>query len=287
MGAWSSSLFASTLPTTAATSATTNIVLPADMKGMGMSGAGSEPSGADVGLAVTHMNAFGLRLVHRLLFQFPPNTSAPEEVANIQRETAAPIVVSPVSVYLMLSMLSAGAASKTRDELAKLLLCPKDKSDADLARIYGAVIAALQSLDADAQLHFANAIFAAPSIKPSYTHLLTAFHAVAQPLTTSKAVNAWVQTATKGQISSILSGELPKATTAVVVSANAFHCDWTTPFDPKQTTEQKFFTSQLTATNSATATAAAGGGSNTKPVDSKADATDASSSAPPSFVGVL
>lgn len=135
-------------------------------------------------------------------------------------------LLSPVSISRVLSLTAAGTTpgSNASAELAKLL--PKSAPPPAVPR--------------DITLTLASAVWLGKSVKSDYVTTARSLGADArsQPKSVDE-VNAWVRSATKGAIPSVLES-LPSPLVALLVDAVYFRAMWTTSFDKKNSKRREF-----------------------------------------------
>lgn len=155
-------------------------------------------------------------------------------------------LVSPLSAWLCLSMVSAGAAGDTRSELAGLLA---EDGDPDLLiPSAAALLGDCSALEGDTALILTQSVWADQD-----TELTAAFAGRCQDpfdapvyiadLDSSAAmqdINAWVKTATGGQIPALLNQPLSPDAAVALLSALSLDAKWTAPFAPEDTYPQTF-----------------------------------------------
>lgn len=171
-------------------------------------------------------NAFGIAVLQRLAAQ-----------AHNQN-----VFISPVSLGVALAMTADGAAGETRAQLLHVL----GASDANLAQANAALIASLES-NHDAKVGIANAIWLRQDLPPraAYVQLLERdYGAQARALhfgdpSAAAAINEWTADHTFGLIPELVDSTNP-LDLLYLTNAVAFQADWSTPFDPRNTTPQPF-----------------------------------------------
>lgn len=155
-------------------------------------------------------------------------------------------LVSPLSAWLCLSMVTAGAAGDTRLELAGLLA---EDGDPDLLiPSAAALLGDYAALEGDTALILTQSVWADRD-----TQITAAFAGRCQDpfdapvytadLDTAAAmqdINAWVKQATGGQIPALLSQPLSADAAAALLSALSLDAKWASPFAPEDTYPQTF-----------------------------------------------
>lgn len=163
------------------------------------------------------------------------------------------VVSSPLSVHMILSLLSHGAGSATLDEFTSGLCHRNAKS---LNEGYRSLISLLNNVK-DVKLHIANAMFVQDGFK-----ILTEFLSIGADVYQSlisrvdfqkkahavEEINSWVKEKTNDKIKNLVTtGDFDEFTKLVLVNAIYFHGHWLHKFDAKDT-ELKVF--HLTKTES-------------------------------------
>lgn len=162
-------------------------------------------------------------------------------------ETGKNIFISPFSISTALAMLYQGAASDTRDEMAKAL----HYSGLGLSQLnsdYKNLLAYLQKPDSLVTLNIANSIWYQMgfAVKPGFLNTNNNFFGAEiknLDLTTAGAadtINDWVSKATNGMIDQIVNPPLPGV--MYLINAIYFKGTWTKQFDPDLTRKATFTT---------------------------------------------
>jgi serine protease inhibitor len=175
---------------------------------------------------VTADNAFGLNLLDALL----PGSGGDN------------ITISPLSIALALQVLYNGAAGSTQQAMAHTLELGT-LSEQALNSDNAALQASLINPDPKVQLTIANSLWIdqnSGSVLPSFTQMdATYYGATVGDLAGAPAnVNAWVDTETHGLITELLPPGIYQD--AVIANVLYFKGQWTTLFDPGDTTAAPF-----------------------------------------------
>lgn len=151
---------------------------------------------------------------------------------NGQLRSDGNLIWSPVSVFEAMSTTGQGARGNTAKQMARF--------DAGKSGV-GKLIAGLEALDPDFQLHIANAVWAQSgfTILPAFQKaLLENYHCLCSnidftnPSAASRRINDWVSDQTQGKIADLFSAEsLPADAKLVLTNAIYFHADWAQHFD--------------------------------------------------------
>jgi serine protease inhibitor len=175
---------------------------------------------------VTADNAFGVSLLDALL----PGSGGDN------------IAISPLSIALALQVLYSGAAGSTQQAMAHTLELGTF-SEQELNSDNAALQASLINSDPKVQLTIANSLWIdqnSGSVLPSFTQMdATYYGATVGDLAGAPAnVNAWVDTETHGLITELL----PPGyyLDAIIANVLYFKGQWTTSFDPGNTTAAPF-----------------------------------------------
>jgi serpin B len=164
-------------------------------------------------------------------------------LAALAATDAGNLAVSPYGVAAALSALDLGADATMKAAIARTLRAGKagvdgvrrdDRLIGEIATAEGSPIATANALFYDSSLILAAGI---------ETEVRAEARVDVRPVDFATpdgvaAANAWVKTATRGQIDGVLSpGETPAM---VAANAFAFRADWRTPFDPAATAPKPF-----------------------------------------------
>ena len=183
---------------------------------------------------------------------FAPAVTASEGAAAMALSTTGSnVVLSPYSVSATMAMVDVGAAGATQTQIEDVLQLPGPA--ATEAPAYAAV-ACGEETDATSdgnQLYIANGLWVQKglSIVPTFESVLAnGYDAPAQqvdfagnPTAAASTINAWVSTATQGNVPSLLgSQDVDAETRLVIVNAIYFKGSWATAFDASQTGPQPF-----------------------------------------------
>lgn len=157
------------------------------------------------------------------------------------------LFVSPASIALALAMAHAGAAGKTREEIAKALQWTGLEPE-EVDRQYSALLAVLKSVDPKVKLEIANSAWVRKGfpLKKEYVSLLSdRYEARAEELDfngskASAVINGWVKDHTAGKIEKIVPDSIPALVVLYLVNAVYFKGEWNEKFDKSATKEQPF-----------------------------------------------
>ena len=158
------------------------------------------------------------------------------------------VFISPISLYMALSMLYNGAEEKTKEEIAKVLHI-EGMDINELNRANASLLSKLQNDSKQIQLNVANSIwlndnfhFRSDFAKNNSNY----FHAKIEEIdinnpNITKAINDWGKESTNGKINKIVDESLNRDLVAMLINAIHFKGDWTYPFDKEQTQKQSFY----------------------------------------------
>ncbi|MBL7966349.1 MAG: serpin family protein [Prolixibacteraceae bacterium] len=177
-------------------------------------------------------NQFGFELFQKI------NASQPEPKNTM---------ISPLSVSLALAMVYNGTDGNTKKQMEEMLHKANLSAD-DINQSYKDLVAALQSHDPKVELSISNSIFYRNTfpVKPNFITTNQNFYQAevsgldfTKQAATLNTVNGWVNTKTKGKISSIIS-EVNEQDVMYLLNAIYFNGQWTYSFDTDATTNRPF-----------------------------------------------
>lgn len=156
------------------------------------------------------------------------------------------IFISPLSLYMALSMVYNGADGETKEEMANVLNITMDAENLNKAN--ASLMNALYENSKDVTLEIANSIwlneqYLFQDAFAKYTH--DHFNAKIEEIDITdpqspKRINDWVSNATQGKIKEIVESPLNPDLVAIIINAIYFKGDWTYPFDPNNTENRIF-----------------------------------------------
>ncbi|EZA59235.1 antichymotrypsin-2 isoform X2 [Ooceraea biroi] len=160
------------------------------------------------------------------------------------------IVTSPLSLHLLLSLLSNGAGGSTLNELQAAL---RHDDRVSLNDEFKALISSLNNLES-VDLHMANAVYVQDGFQliADFLSLCTNIFQSSisrvdfkDSVQAAKSVNSWVQERTNNKISdAISSDDIDEDTRLVLVNAIYFKSKWQHTFDEEHTTKREFHVSK-------------------------------------------
>ena len=164
-----------------------------------------------------------------------------------QDTTASNKLISPLSIYLALSMLYNGADNATKDSMANVLQLSGINID-DLNAVCKSMIQQLPEADSKVQLSIANSIWynnIGPQPLPAFLNTVTdSYEATMQPLdftnpASTALINNWVAQHTNNKIQKVLDGIDPGAL-MYLINAIYFNGAWKNAFATNQTVDNNF-----------------------------------------------
>ena len=183
-------------------------------------------------MSSTALNHFGLKLVADI-------------AANDRHKN---LFVSPLSLFLALSMTESGAEGESRKAMRQTLAVPADVSEEALHQSASDLMKSLQA-QKGIELNIANALWADKSFPfaPDFiTRTHTFYQADATTLdfqnakATADAINTWVKKKTQEKIPGIVTEQDVKSSRAVLTNAVFFRGRWEHPFSEPQTQDAPF-----------------------------------------------
>ncbi|KAM1792356.1 hypothetical protein ACFX12_036218 [Malus domestica] len=162
------------------------------------------------------------------------------------------MVYSPLSIQVVLWLLTAGSKGPTKEQLLSFL---KSKSVDELNSLSSHLVPLIfadGSTRGGPCLSFANGLWVeeSVSIKPSFKKVVETVHKAAikqvnfrtNPEEARAEVNAWAKKATQGLIKDVLGpGTINNKTTLIAANAIYFKGVWSDPFDASETEECRFY----------------------------------------------
>src|SRR5690348_2401664 len=156
-------------------------------------------------------------------------------------------LISPLSIYLALSMAYNGANNATRDSMKHALRLDNINIE-DLNNTCKALIEQIPGVDNKVNVSIANSIWYNQSKQPLQTFLNTThdyFHAAVSPLDFSNkeavnTINKWVADNTRQKITKIID-KIESGALMFLINAIYFKGDWQYSFDKKSTNPSTFY----------------------------------------------
>lgn len=158
------------------------------------------------------------------------------------------VFISPISLYMALSMLYNGAEGKTKEEIAKVLHVEGIDVN-ELNRANASLQSKLQNDSSPIQLNVANSIwindnfhFRSAFVKNNNHYFNAKIEEIdMHDQNAPKMINDWGKKSTNGKIDEIVDETLNGDLVAMLINAIYFKGDWTYPFDKEQTQKQTFY----------------------------------------------
>ncbi|XP_070155387.1 antichymotrypsin-2 isoform X2 [Polyergus mexicanus] len=160
------------------------------------------------------------------------------------------IIISPLSLHMILSLLSNGAGGSTLDELRSALGYNDKESLNDEFR---ALIVLLNDME-NVTLHIANAAYIQKEVDLTGDFLsicMNIFQSAISKINfknnvhAAETINSWVQMATYNKISNIISpNDINIDTNFIMVNAIHFKSRWLKPFNEEETQQREFHVSK-------------------------------------------
>lgn len=166
-----------------------------------------------------------------------------KELSSVSKEN---IISSPLSVHMILSLLSHGAGSETLDDFISGLGHREQKI---IKEQYASLITVLNGLE-NVKLYIANAMYIQEGLE-----LLTEFSTIGTDMYRSKIsnlnfkrntdaaekINTWIKEITNDKISNLVSSDdFDEGTKLVLINAIYFNGKWLNKFDAKNTQKKTF-----------------------------------------------
>ncbi|MFS0750092.1 serpin family protein [Oceanobacillus sp. 1P07AA] len=150
------------------------------------------------------------------------------------------IFVSPISIWLSVSMAYNGAGRETKDEMTKALQLRN--IDLQILNKHNASMMEQLNNHDDVELNILNSIW----LRPKFTFLENFEQQVTEsynpelgPLTTKEPMNEWVREKTNGKITDLIE-KVDEDHVAFLLNATYFNGDWKYPFDENNTEDDSF-----------------------------------------------
>ena len=143
-------------------------------------------------------------------------------------------MVSPLSIYHILSLTANGAANKTLEEMLKVL-CQKDKKELNACNksIYSVI-------EKYVTTEIANAVFTRFYPLEGFMKIVKEYKAKVEPLKDAEQVNKWCSNATHEKIPKIID-TLNDNDLMVLINAIYFKGEWEKSFNKNQTFKEPFW----------------------------------------------
>lgn len=167
---------------------------------------------------------------------------------TIEADSEVNVMISPLSVFMALSMVLNGASGETAEELkSSLNLTAAEISS--INRSLKEMMNLLEDSDPAVQLAIGNSVWHRRdlNVKSDFKETLLEYYGAESESVdfdapeTVQAINDWVSRITEGTIDEIVS-DIPDEMVMYLINAVYFKGDWTTPFDKQRTAPANFRT---------------------------------------------
>lgn len=179
--------------------------------------------------AIKALNTFGITLLQKQL-------ELSDDVANKN------ILISPLSIFLALSMVYNGSANETKNAIAATLQLD-DITTTQLNETCKQLIEQLSADDTDVTVSVANAIWYNKALCPLTSFLninKNYFHTGIQHITTAEAVNTWVADKTNGKMTNVVNN-IDEDTLMLLINTIYFNAGWKQAFKEYNTYSSSFY----------------------------------------------
>ena len=144
------------------------------------------------------------------------------------------LVLSPISIFQILSLTSNGANGPTKEEMLETL---QNSNDISLNSINYNLLKVLKNFTT---LEIANAVMTKVDPEKKFTEICNNYLALITKLETAEQVNNWCSQKTHGKINKIIS-EIPEDVKMILLNAVYFKGLWESEFTKKQTKLKSFY----------------------------------------------
>ena len=154
-------------------------------------------------------------------------------------ESKKNILISPLSVYQIISLLSNGAKGKTQEEILQTLLIDENISDKTLDKLNSNNENIIKDVKNSGKIKIANAILSKIELLNSYINIGKKYDSYIAKLEGVKQVNDWCRKHTNGKITKLIDSLSPDIQ-IVLLNAIYFYSDWKNKFKKKYTEKKNF-----------------------------------------------
>ena len=151
-------------------------------------------------------------------------------------ESKKNILISPLSVYQIISLLSNGANGKTQEEILKTLLIDENISDKTLDELNSNNENIIKN---SGKIKIANAILSKIELLNSFINIGKKYDSYIAKLEGVEQVNDWCREHTNGKITKLIDSLSPDIQ-IVLLNAIYFYSDWENKFKKKYTEKKNF-----------------------------------------------
>ncbi|XP_044015973.1 antichymotrypsin-2-like isoform X2 [Aphidius gifuensis] len=165
------------------------------------------------------------------------------------------LICSPVSLQMVMAMLSVGARGQTETQLRSVLHLPSDK--AVTRNGYQSLIDTLNSFK-KVNLTLANKIYLRNGfeVESEFKKIIKNYYRseiesldFSNAVAASNTINAWAEAKTNNLIKNVVTPDTVEQAVMLLINAVYFKGNWKVKFDPKATVPQSFFTSASNSVN--------------------------------------
>ena len=153
-----------------------------------------------------------------------------------QSEIRENMVISPLSIYNIISLCANGAANKTLEEMVKAL-CNKNLEE--INNINKSINSEIHNLKT---VEIANAIFTIfdkSKLEKNFQNAAKRYKAHVDKLESSEKINEWCSNATNGKITKIIQ-KIDKDMKMLLINAIYFKGEWEKQFKKSKTSKREF-----------------------------------------------
>ena len=154
-------------------------------------------------------------------------------------ESKKNILISPLSVYQIISLLSNGAKGKTQEEILQTLLIDENISDKTLDELNSNNENIIKDIKNSGKIKIANAILSKIELLNSYINIGKKYDSYIAKLEGVEQVNDWCREHTNGKITKLIDSLSPDIQ-IVLLNAIYFYSDWENKFKKKYTEKKNF-----------------------------------------------
>ena len=154
-------------------------------------------------------------------------------------ESKKNILISPLSIYQIISLLSNGAKGKTQEEILQTLLIDENISDKTLDKLNSNNENIIKDVKNSGKIKIANAILSKIELLNSYINIGKKYDSYIAKLEGVEQVNDWCREHTNGKITKLIDSLSPDIQ-IVLLNAIYFYSDWENKFKKKYTEKKNF-----------------------------------------------
>lgn len=169
-------------------------------------------------------------------------------LTNVEPDEYQNVLISPTSLYMVLSMVYNGADGKTKEEMAEVLQAHQIDVDG-LNKANASLLTSLYKDTSLVELKVGNSLwindqyhFKEPFAQAARDYFNGEIQEIDMMANDSLVqMNEWVDEATNGKIEEIVEGPLDESILAYLINAVYFNGDWQFEFDQKETRQAPFY----------------------------------------------